>query len=190
MRRPSSPRRPSRRRSPGGAILSGACGNWDDVGTTLRHRAAGWLDPEPLAPPTDPGACPPPVMLAARTTCALHQELRAAGFDTDSHHPFARDAWVTELHVAPWGSGVMEVCRDRLLHSWCSRHWCYPEVNWADMGPTLIRDLAGVGCDVPQGMTPTVVHWAAHANAALRGELRCSDLPIGAAPDDAEPWEE
>lgn len=166
------------------------------MGPTLLHRAAWRLGLEPLGPPGDPGDPPSPVSLTARANCALRQELRAAGFDPDSDHLFSGDARVTELHVFPRGVGVMEACRDPLRLSWWSRNGCDPEVNWADLGPTFIRraeaslGLARVGCDLLQGVTPTVVHWAAHSNAAFWGELRGADLPAGSAPDDPDPWEE
>lgn len=103
---------------------------------------------------------------------------------------------MTELDVPPWGAWVIEACRDPLRHSWWSHKVCDPDANWADLAPTLIRwvdaalGLARVGSDLPQGLTSTVVHWAAHANVALRTELRGADLPIGRAPDAPEPSDE
>lgn len=73
--------------------------NWDDVGPTLLHRAAGRLHLEQSETPDDPGALPLSVTMVAWDTCAILQELRAAGFDTDSDHPFVGDAWVTEWRV-------------------------------------------------------------------------------------------
>lgn len=67
---------------------------------------------------------------------------------------------------------------------------------WADLARALIpraEDAVGLACvrlDLHQRVTPTVVHWAAHANAALLEELRLADLPAGSTPDDPEPWDE